>query len=624
MVFAQDAVEDEAPPVSLNPAVGKLEKGEPLTLHLYSEIFGKEKQLVASTSDRESVSRMIQGIFGRLFAIIFTLSGILMVVLLAVHGTRMIYAEFGGNVAVFSDAKSRVKGAAFGTAILLLSWVILNFIDPSLLRPKLFETITGLQEVGSGGNLISYDIKIPKGGVTFDETSDVLTISKCPYIKKGDFKDLVERVKESLGGQIQYSYQIVYARIGSSRAEFHNQDTIVCTSAGEKLDNPKKMTLQGVTTLVVFPVVSILTEETKKGADGNPKKENIVKKFWRGDPFKSTVKIDSNDCAFLGKAHVKTDSPVSVSQEDIGNGVLSARVNNAGHLAIINFPLVSFNGTADPDKVGRPTTGYHITKHAQYCTVPFVSGQGTWCTSGYEKADSLKEVQFEMSGESVGDRSVKVDAVGDREIFRITPVVKFEKGYGSCKDPLRGKTSCFEVIRDGNGDILNVLPFLSCLDEGISKKSAPSKKLLEQHAKDVITYGIEGPTKSGDSQSGDVGYEKFVNVVFKDFDFSGWDERAYGKFSLNTSGGRGPYPIMTYRITDNASGIPVVVRFRQNNTYASFYQITGWKNSVGGKTMSVYFPATTTFPFTFCVTPTIQANQDRSYELQSRCFTASE
>ena len=136
---------DERPPTTLDIAQQDITKGEPLTLHLYSTIFGVGKEVKSSGNDRDAVSRTIQGIFGRFFSIIFTLSGILMVVLLAIHGTRMIYAEFGGNVAVFSDARGRVKEAAIGTAILLLSWVILNFIAPSLLQPRLFQTIAGLQ-----------------------------------------------------------------------------------------------------------------------------------------------------------------------------------------------------------------------------------------------------------------------------------------------------------------------------------------------------------------------------------------------------------------------------------------------------------------------------------------------
>ena len=179
-----DEPSGEQQPTTLNPKTGSVTKPKPQTLHLYSTIFGEEKQIVTSPGDREAVSRTVQGIFGRIFSVIFTVAGIIMVLMLAVHGTRMIYSEFNGNVSVFSDAKKQVIDIAKGAAILMLSWVILSFVDPNLLRPRLFQTITQLSEVGSGAHLYSNHIEIPdaKKSVQFTEGKNTLSITRCPQI----------------------------------------------------------------------------------------------------------------------------------------------------------------------------------------------------------------------------------------------------------------------------------------------------------------------------------------------------------------------------------------------------------------------------------------------------------
>lgn len=299
----------EAPPTTTNPAQHDITGKGPLTLHLYSTIFGAGREIKASSNDRESVSRNIQGVFGRFFSIIFTLSGILMVILLAVHGTRMIYAEFGGNVAVFSDAKGRVKSAAIGTAILLLSWVILNFIAPSLLQPRLFRTITGLQEIGQGSELYTNNITIPGAdekeskNITFKDGN--LTIEVCPKIDD-NLKDQIDLIKGALqhgtsSDQLQKSYQVLYTTAENrSTVQRYDSDSTTPIKTFDIVSNKEKeisviecsppinITLpDDVETLVVLPVVSIPVKESKKVPNTGKTETKVVhKKIWRGKPWR--------------------------------------------------------------------------------------------------------------------------------------------------------------------------------------------------------------------------------------------------------------------------------------------------------------------------------------------------
>lgn len=80
-----------------------------------------------------------QEIFRRLFRILFALAGTLTVLLFAIHGTQMIYAQMTGNMATLYNAKSKLKDIIIGIVILLLSWIILNFVSPNLLKPVIFE-----------------------------------------------------------------------------------------------------------------------------------------------------------------------------------------------------------------------------------------------------------------------------------------------------------------------------------------------------------------------------------------------------------------------------------------------------------------------------------------------------
>ena len=143
--------------------------------------------------------RMFGVFLSNLFSIIFAISGTLMVLLIAIHGMKMIYAELSGNIPGLVDARKHLTDIALGTVILLLSWVVLNFIDPDLLHPRFFTTITKLRTLhDSSGAALTSDIKIPKDGITFDKDSGILTIKESPIVKEG-LKELAGSVAKDKG-----------------------------------------------------------------------------------------------------------------------------------------------------------------------------------------------------------------------------------------------------------------------------------------------------------------------------------------------------------------------------------------------------------------------------------------
>ena len=442
-LFAQD--EGERPPTSLNTEEYQQKAKDPLTLHLYSSIFGEQKEIKTSTSDRESVSRMIQGIFGRFFSIIFALSGILMVVLLAAQGTRMIYAEFGGNVAVFSDAKNKVKAVAIGTGILLLSWVILNFVAPSLLRPRLFETITQLGEVGQGFDLISSDLGIPKDGVLFDEDNATVTISRCPEIKKDAFKQQVESVKASLGGKLQYSYQIIYSTVGNNTVTFYDKGDgvgggIVCTPPNQIEQSFKKIQLPlSVNTVVVFPVVSILKEEVKQLAGGKSKEDVQVKKLWRGKPLKEKVDFDRD--AIARRAFASDSFSVKFTDNPLTAHSLSVRVSSN-----IDNLFALFDIKKDEYKLSSITYDFR--------------GRGHRTSGLFEYARAIQK-DDECYGTVLPESTTKTICAKDASKgFSITPVLELRKNNAAptdLNDTHRGQTVCYDFVRSANSEIVGAI-----------------------------------------------------------------------------------------------------------------------------------------------------------------------
>ena len=408
-VETDDSSAGEQQPTTLNPKTSSVTKPKPQTLHLYSTIFGEDKQIVTSSGDRGAVSRTVQGIFGRIFSVIFTVAGIIMVVMLAVHGTRMIYSEFNGNVPVFSDAKKQVVDIAKGAAILMLSWVILSFVDPNLLRPRLFQTITQLSEVGSGAELYSNQIEIPEGGVDFNQSERTVTLARCPQIVDDRFRNQVEGeggIAESLRGERKDFYQILYSKFGEYGVHAYDEEGIgsgkvgvkYLACAGDTLVNDKGEPIESTINLppttqivVVFPVVSIVVEESKKG-QSTPDK--VMKKIWRGVPKKYDVSAGTvlTELADKKKEDIKLTQDHFSGNASVGFvavdgtkvselvfnsfGHIRNSCNNAGQVQSVGGVQISFGSFQNSLSVDGLTLD-----HPQYVLKTKIRG------SGYEQRD---------------------------------------------------------------------------------------------------------------------------------------------------------------------------------------------------------------------------------------------
>lgn len=306
---------DESPPSS-NQKTQKIGDEKVRELHLYSEILGQRVIPLDSgdVGNEGGVGRTIQNIFSRLFVVIFTVAATLMVVLIAYHGTQMIYSQLSGKVSGYIDAKKHLKDIAIGSALLLLSWVFLNFIGGDLLRPELFKSIISLKNLGVSGDVLSVDITVDKRSINSRKQEDgtvVLNITSCPKMTK-KFGDSVEDIVDSIGdgATIKLYYMILYSRYGSSKQSGkilspNSKDgkpaLIPCTEGGtvSVLDRSVNIpvTIPDIPkTIAVFPVVRIERVEQERNPN-NPKEtigkpELVSKRSWRGIPWRYSPGLD--------------------------------------------------------------------------------------------------------------------------------------------------------------------------------------------------------------------------------------------------------------------------------------------------------------------------------------------
>lgn len=627
--FAQNQLDAaETAPTTTSKSITK---GDPTILNLYSSIWGAER-INTTDASQEAVSGLIQKFFTRFFRVIFTVSGILMVVMLAVHGTQMIYAEFTGNVSGFSDAKKRVVAAAVGTIILLLSWIILDFIDPSLLRPQLFKTITQLREVGQGNNLVTTNLTVPDKAVNYDKETGILTISACPDIED-NFKGQAESVRQSLQTGnwhepgLQDHYQILYSDFGG-KVRVYEKDrpdrtfdelktlsggdgslvgVIPCT--GSEIEANIKSDSGNIPDIIaVFPVVSITVKKTED-APGK------VAKFWRGKPWRYKPKIDADDCIALGKDHIKLKGSITAEPlYDSNNEETRKMINNQhGGIAIINFPAIEKSGRIF-NSIEGAVTGYHIdNKDVKHCTVTKdAAGKGCSINGGtYESASKSTEIEFKITSGTAGRRLVAVGkGVKHEGVFRITPMLVpvNERGQkiGQCKEPLRGETACFQITRiGGNGNVFGIGPApAGCLDTSISRDSTKSQKDLSEYAESKVKYtaGVTA-AKSVALDEPLHGYS-YTYFTFSDVDATGWDK---DEVEWGNPFDRGRRSI-ELKITEGAAFFE-----RKNILVGTIIRGNWQKSSI--ITEVVYFKGT---PPRFCITPTL-VKGDRRYELENKC-----
>ena len=91
--------------------------------------------------DPKRLQNLFEGFFKRIFEILFAISGTLVVLAISIQGFQIIYQSAKGNPIKYKDAKDGIVTAFGGLILLLLSYVILNTINPDLLSFKSYGDI---------------------------------------------------------------------------------------------------------------------------------------------------------------------------------------------------------------------------------------------------------------------------------------------------------------------------------------------------------------------------------------------------------------------------------------------------------------------------------------------------
>ncbi len=110
-------------------------------LKLVTDIFGlvpNGTKTIAVEKDGDTLRDIING----LLKILITFAGTIAVIMLAVHGTGMIYGKLSGNVGKVLDMRTKLTGVVIAIVLLLLSYLILQFINPRLLDSKLLSGLS--------------------------------------------------------------------------------------------------------------------------------------------------------------------------------------------------------------------------------------------------------------------------------------------------------------------------------------------------------------------------------------------------------------------------------------------------------------------------------------------------
>ena len=91
--------------------------------------------------DSKRLQDLFEGFFKRIFEILFAISGTLVVLAISIQGFQIIYQSAKGNPIKYKDAKDGIVTAFGGLILLLLSYVILNTINPDLLSLRSYGDI---------------------------------------------------------------------------------------------------------------------------------------------------------------------------------------------------------------------------------------------------------------------------------------------------------------------------------------------------------------------------------------------------------------------------------------------------------------------------------------------------
>ena len=116
-----------------NKATAIKKKEDELTLELSSSIFNGEEKRVVLNTERNG-SEVLKRTVRLFFQILISISGTIAVFMLVFTGISFIYSNLVGNVSKMLDMRGRLIDVAIGIIILLLSYLVLNFINPNILK----------------------------------------------------------------------------------------------------------------------------------------------------------------------------------------------------------------------------------------------------------------------------------------------------------------------------------------------------------------------------------------------------------------------------------------------------------------------------------------------------------
>ena len=105
--------------------------------------------------DPKRLQDLFEGFFKRIFEILFAISGTLVVLAISIQGFQIIYQSAKGNPIKYKDAKDGIVTAFGGLILLLLSYVILNTINPDLLSLRSYSDIliqSNIYKIYDGGS----------------------------------------------------------------------------------------------------------------------------------------------------------------------------------------------------------------------------------------------------------------------------------------------------------------------------------------------------------------------------------------------------------------------------------------------------------------------------------------
>ena len=129
-----------APPVELTRE-GRFENLQ-LTTNLFG-IQGEGEERVIKLTEGSDVFGKVVNMFLR---IIISIAGVIAVIMIAVQGTKMIYSKLHGSVDKLINSKERLVEITVGLILLLLSYLLLNFINQDLLDGNILKSLENVQQ----------------------------------------------------------------------------------------------------------------------------------------------------------------------------------------------------------------------------------------------------------------------------------------------------------------------------------------------------------------------------------------------------------------------------------------------------------------------------------------------